>query len=233
MKRPTAQLASKQHQKHQIAKMPTAYMYVVDRDFGFAPNPFHGSCTLATCKPVIRRVAKKGDWVIGMGGGRLKATGRCIFAMEISQSITFDEYWLSPKYQDKKPVRNGSSKMLVGDNIYHTENGQWHQENSHHSHPNGDPNQHNIKNDTQSNAVLVSDNFYYFGKSAIEIPDDILSKVGYKNGRAHRKFDLASALPLISFFKENFKANTVFSDPFDFESASWRYSFEDNKVTSS
>src|SRR5712671_5339411 len=31
------------------------YSYVVARDFGFAPNPFFGVCTLATCKPDIRK----------------------------------------------------------------------------------------------------------------------------------------------------------------------------------
>ena len=44
------------------------YLYVVDRDFGFAPNPFHGVCTLATCKPKIRKFAKVGDWIIARHG---------------------------------------------------------------------------------------------------------------------------------------------------------------------
>ena len=34
------------------------FSYVVARDFAFAPNPFHGYCTLATCKPIIRRVTQ-------------------------------------------------------------------------------------------------------------------------------------------------------------------------------
>lgn len=43
------------------------YVYVVTHDTGFAPNPFHGYCTLATCKPHIRGRAEAGDWVIGLG----------------------------------------------------------------------------------------------------------------------------------------------------------------------
>src|SRR5882762_6472831 len=43
------------------------YSYVVARDFGFAPNPFYGFCTLATCKPRIRAHACVGDWVLGTG----------------------------------------------------------------------------------------------------------------------------------------------------------------------
>lgn len=98
--------------------MPKVFVYVVDRDFGFAPNPFHGSCTLATCKPVIRKSAALGDWVVGMGGSRLKATGRRIFAMRVDRKISFNEYWNAPEFRNKKPVRNGSAKMMVGDNIY-------------------------------------------------------------------------------------------------------------------
>ncbi|WP_198140678.1 Nmad2 family putative nucleotide modification protein [Polaromonas naphthalenivorans] len=29
--------------------------YLMTHDSGFAPNPFHGTLTLATCKPGIRR----------------------------------------------------------------------------------------------------------------------------------------------------------------------------------
>lgn len=206
-------------------------MYVVDRDFGFAPNPFHNLCTLATCKPIIRRVAKEGDWIIGMGGARLNATGRCIFAMRVSQSITFDEYWENPLYKDKKPVRNGSKKMMVGDNIYRQVDGNWQQLNSHHSYPDGSLNIHNVKNDTQTNAVLVSEHFYYFGDAAIEIPPKILNKMNYRNGRHHRVFELAEAVPLISFIESNFMSNRLLGDPFDFEAASSRYSAEDNRVT--
>ena len=79
-------------------------MYVVARDFGFAPNPFHGYCTLATCKPRIRKKARVNDWVIGMGGSRLKATGKCIFAMRVTEIITFDECWVNPIFLDKKPM---------------------------------------------------------------------------------------------------------------------------------
>ncbi|WP_081076842.1 hypothetical protein [Burkholderia cepacia] len=210
--------------------MPKVYIYVVDRDFGFAPNPFHKLCTLATCKPIIRRVAQEGDWIIGMGGSRLNATGRCVFAMRVSSSITFNEYWENPLYRDKKPVRNGSKKMMVGDNIYHQVFGNWTQLNSHHSHPDGSPNVHNVRNDTQTDAVLVSDYFFYFGASAIEIPVDLLQKINYRNARHHRVFDLSDVEPILKFIESNFTANRVLGDPFDFETASARYSAKDNKV---
>jgi len=211
--------------------MPKVYIYVVDRDFGFAPNPFHGQCTLATCKPKIRRVAQVADWVVGMGGTRLKATGRCIFAMRVSRSVTFDEYWTNPRYADKRPIRNGSLKMIVGDNIYHRANGVWQQRDSHHSHPDGSPNIHNVTNDTGTDAVLVSDYFFYFGSAAIAIPTRILQHLCYVNGRNHRTFDSVTAEPLISFIEASAIPNRLRGDPFDFDAASARYSAKDNKVS--
>jgi len=44
----------------------SVFSYVVKNDGGFAPNPFHGSCTLACCKPKIRNVASAGDIVVGL-----------------------------------------------------------------------------------------------------------------------------------------------------------------------
>ena len=53
--------------------MTRLYSYVVVSDHGFAPNPFHGYCTLANCKPRIRGSAQPGDWILGSasraGGG--------------------------------------------------------------------------------------------------------------------------------------------------------------------
>ena len=39
--------------------------YKMTHDTGFAPNPFHGVLTLATCKPKIRACRKADDWVAG------------------------------------------------------------------------------------------------------------------------------------------------------------------------
>ena len=39
--------------------MSKGYSYIVARDFGFAPNPFNGVLTLATCKPIVRKGAEE------------------------------------------------------------------------------------------------------------------------------------------------------------------------------
>ncbi|WP_158816063.1 hypothetical protein [Methylocapsa sp. S129] len=208
--------------------MAKVYIYVVARDFGFAPNPFHGVCTLATCKPVIRRTAQVGDWVIGMGGSKLKAVGRCIFAMQVTDALTFDEYWAAPEYRAKQPVRNGSRKTIVGDNIYHHTAAahNWHQEDSHHSQPDGAPDPSNIQHDTQTDRVLISDHFLYFGKAAPLVPEEVLRDIGFHNRVGHRVYPLADARPLLSWLNEAFgsKVNHVLGDPFQFTQSSARYS---------
>lgn len=208
--------------------MSKVYIYVVARDFGFAPNPFHGYCTLATCKPKIRNKAQVDDWVIGMGGTRLKATGRCIYAMRITDKTTFNNYWEDPIFLDKKPVRNGSRKMMVGDNIYHfdTQANEWRQADSHHSHDDGSPNPKNVSTDTKSEHVLISKQFFYFGEKAPLVPSSLLNSIGYSNNRNHRVFEPRTANILVEWININFRdsLNQVVGDPFDFGSSEKRYS---------
>ncbi len=214
--------------------MPNVYMYVVARDFGFAPNPFHGVCTLATCKPMIRRKAQVGDWIIGMGGAKLNAVGRCIYLMQVTDTLTFDAYWDHPEYRCKRPVRNGSRMTIMGDNIYHRPVGTtaWVQEDSHHSQIDGRPEPSNIQNDTQTDRVLISRNFFYFGEAAPSIPEEILEQLKYNNGRGYRKLTLAQAQPLLHWIQEQYKGrvNTVVGDPYQFMKSSSRYSKRMDKV---
>jgi hypothetical protein len=209
------------------------YIYVVDRDFGFAPNPFHGYCTLATCKPKIREKAQIGDWILGVGGSRLKATGKSVYLIKVTEIATFNEYWLDPRFQRKKPLRNGSYAMMVGDNIYHQQIGSeaWIQEDSHHSNPDGSPNLKNLTRDTSSVNVLISDHFYYFGRAA---PDIDLASLGYKNHIGHSKKPLSddSVATFINRLKQSHKGevNLVLDYPFDFMSASKRVDQTTGKV---
>lgn len=212
--------------------MSSLLIYVVDRDFGFAPNPFHGSCTLATCKPRIRGSARVGDWIAGMGGSRLRATGHCIFAMRVGRILTFNQYWADPEFRDKRPIRNGSLVMLVGDNIYHNDGKAWIQEDSHHSRSDGTPEPSNVVNDTSADAVLVSDLFYYFGTLAPEVPSSILEAIGYKNGRNHRRISLPyPGEKLVEWLTSNFVPNRVLGSPYDFERGASRYSHATNRVS--
>lgn len=214
--------------------MPRVYLYVVDRDFGFAPNPFHGCCSLATCKPRIRATARPADWIVGLGGKRLQATGRCIFAMRVDEILTFDDYWSSERFFDKRPVRNGSRRMIVGDNIYHRDavSCEWRQADSHHSNPDGSANVHNLQHDTQVNRVLIGGTFFYFGNQAPEVPPKVLRDLEYRNGRSYRVYEWLEGERLVDWLHEAFgsSAGMVMADPFDFAHGDRRYSVQGNKI---
>jgi len=171
---------------------------------------------------------------MGVGGCRLKATGRCIYLMKVSEILTFDVYWPDKRFWAKRPVRNGSPVMMVGDNIYHrndiTEN--WIQEDSHHSNQDGSMNIRNLTTDTRSINVLISNHFYYFGSAA---PFVDLSMIGYRNGRGHRKMSLQDAN--VAAFVKNIEdyhrsdRNIVSADPFDFEGAEKRVDQGTGKIS--
>ena len=48
--------------------------YKITHDTGFAPNPFHGYLTLATCKLGIRLKAKVGEWICGFDSKKLSGS---------------------------------------------------------------------------------------------------------------------------------------------------------------
>lgn len=157
------------------------YSYIVARDFGFAPNPFYGTCTLSTCKPKIRAKAKPIDWIIGTGSKRFSLDGHAVYAMQVSETLSYDEYWSDARFARKRPNLRGSLKQAYGDNIYHRDpdTGDWIQEDSHHSHEDGSPNQGNVERDTQSDTMLIGEEFYYWGASGPAIPAEFRHYDGY------------------------------------------------------
>ncbi|MEI9954800.1 MAG: hypothetical protein WDM90_00450 [Ferruginibacter sp.] len=151
------------------------FSYKIEHDFGLAPNPFGEYCTLAVCKPTIRdnKNLANGDWIIGTGSVKLQRLHHLIFAMQVEEKITFNEYWEDHRFQYKKPVINGSLVQIYGDNFYHQDikSKTWIQENSAHSLKDGVANRKHIKVDTGGKYVLISKTFYYFGDKSILIPE--------------------------------------------------------------
>lgn len=184
------------------------FSYIVARDYGFAPNPFHGYCTLATCKRAIRSVAKVGDWVVGTGAEtKYKLTGYLIYAMKVEETLSFDQYWTDPRFLPKRPVLNGSLKQVYGDNIYHRSGDSWVQADSHHSLADGSPNIENLEDDTGADRVLVSRKFVYFGSRAISIPKRFrpFAPTGEDicwGGRWHRRLSPELATAFEAWFDE-------------------------------
>ena len=152
------------------------HSYVVARDYGFAPNPFFGICTLATCKPKIRAKAELGDWVMGTGSRQNLRERHVVYAMRVTETLTFERYWSDPRFQLKKANLRGSKKQAFGDNIYSRDRAgrRWCQVNSHHSLADGRPNPLNVAADTSANRVLVSSDFVYWGGQGPKLPNRFL-----------------------------------------------------------
>jgi hypothetical protein len=95
--------------------MARVFSYVVAHDGGFSPNPVHGWCTLACCKPMIRRSAGPGDLIIGMS----RRCATAAYLMRVEEKLTFEPYWSDPSFRKKRP--DWDAKTLIrpcGDNIY-------------------------------------------------------------------------------------------------------------------
>ena len=129
-----------------IVRKRKLYSYVVDHDYGYAPNPEDGLCTLARCKfgtaerKNLVEIAEVGDWVIGTVG-QYNAQGACadkvgclLYAMKVTEKITLEEY-----------IRRYLSRSDA-----HTEQGC-------------------ERNGMFGRYALLSDCYYYFGRNAIKL----------------------------------------------------------------
>lgn len=153
----------------------TVFSYVIEHDLGFAPNPFHGACTLACCKPKIRKRAKVGDYIIGMGATKPKLRGHMSYWMRVDEIKTFDEYWKDKRFRRKRPVVGGTTIMRYGDNIYYRNDaGEFCQVDSFHSLENGEISLGDLHRDTgTTDKVLISREFAYWGRTGIKLPDEL------------------------------------------------------------
>lgn len=201
------------------------HSYVVARDYGFAPNPFFTICTLATCKPKIRSTAAVGDWVIGTGSRQRNRQNHVVYAMRVTEAMTFEQYWNDSRFQRKKPTLRGSKKQAFGDNIYFRDptGRHWCQLDSHHSLADGRPNPENVCVDTGTNRVLVSGDFVYWGGSGPALPNRFLNYGPYHEtvcaGRGHRNnFPVALMGDLIGWIR-SFPETGYRGEPLDWPQA--------------
>jgi hypothetical protein len=156
--------------------MPSLFSYVLAHDRGFAPNPHYGYCTLACCKPVVRRSAEVGDWVVGTGSANNVGHDKLVYAMRVTEKLTFEEYSRDPRFKRKIPKPGAVSER--GDNIYYKgKNGRWKQREGYHK-------EKHMKHDLSGKYVLISDHYYYFGGEAVTIPKRFRGVI--KKGPGHK-----------------------------------------------
>lgn len=201
------------------------YSYLIEHDLGLAPNPFGGYCTLAVCKPKIRGSSKLklGDWVLGTGSqalekssGRRRLRSKLIYAMKVTERISFEDYWTDKRFQYKKPVMNGTLVTMFGDNFYHKDkNGNWIQEDSAHCKMDGSCNTEHLETDISGANVLISDHFYYFGDKAPTIPIELIGIC--HSGIGEKKFDNEQiGDEFINWVATNFKTG-IHGDPLNWQ----------------
>ena len=200
------------------------YSYIMTSDTGFAPNPFHGICTLATCKPVIRRVAKRGDWILGFSGKSLRVydkegsrplgAGKLVYAMVVEEALCWLDYWR--KHPEKRPKYGLIEER--GDNIYYRgEDGEWHSVAiSYHKSKRQMIRDLGIKNTKEpSTRVLLSSTFYYFGRKAIILPLRLNHIIPQPGTRQHKRFGEKEAREFERWIKSKYTVG-IHGDPCDF-----------------
>lgn len=186
---------------------PDIYRYVVRYDAGTAPNPFNGWCTLAICKPRIRKAARVGDWVIGFRAlnlGNVRTDyGHVLYAMQVAESLTFAEYWNDRRFVSRRPSREN----LQPDNFYRPMIS-----------PIGEPTLAWVPNrvhesdasarDLSGKCVLVATKFWYFGdRSADEnmrLPLDLLHLAARTQGHVVRKNRKSDDVGMLTAWLEQF-----------------------------
>jgi len=182
------------------------YSYVVKDDTGFAPNPFGNHCTLACCKPKIRKMATPRDWVVGTGSKNNVGSYKIIYAMKITEKMTLAEYAKDKRFECKVP-RTGKIEER-GDNIYYKDaNGDMNQRRGYH-------NEKSFNKDISGEYVLISNHFYYFGEKAVDIPVEYRNFI--KTGPGHRcNFDNLFAEGFVAWLEKSFTKGLL-GDPYDF-----------------
>jgi len=154
------------------------YTYIITYDGGVMPNPYHGVCTLAVCKPAIRRTAKVGDWLMATGRSAAPTKEKLIYAMRVEEIMPMEDYFDEARFQVKKPNLKGSDpRCRAGDNIYSKVGNTWKQ-------LPGGRDKDSIEKDVSGKNVLISEHFYYFGAGAVALPSGLESLI-HKN-QGHR-----------------------------------------------
>ena len=123
--------------RNKIPLQNVVYNYRLTHDTGFAPNPYWGILTLATCKPQIRKYSKLDEaqevWLAGWCNKDYKEAYRnkigkscnadqrdeyLIYLAKVAKKIPIGEYWI--EYPEKRALATKNKRCLkrYGDNIY-------------------------------------------------------------------------------------------------------------------
>ena len=191
--------------------MLNLFSYVLRYDDGAAPNPFWGTCTLAICKPVIRRKAEVGDWIVGTGSknspiGDISA--QMVYAMKVTEKLSMSQYdtFCGAHLARKIPEwLTGNFKGRMGDCIYDYANGEP---------PTLRDSVHkelNRTRDLRGKFVLLSTEFYYFGDKPVPLPPELIAIV--KRNQGHKRVESESLVKSFEAWVVRFPLNELRGQP--------------------
>jgi len=179
------------------------YAYLVPVDDGAAPNPYGGVCTLAICKPNLRKIAKQGDWLVG-----LDSKSQLIYTMEITTVMIMKEYDTYTKENLPIKIPNKTSKNIeeqMGDSVYDFSNDEIKLRPSVHSCCTKEM-------DLAGKNVLLSTCFYYFGDQVKTLPKEFENIVNLDMDFLKLTNELEITF-LTWLENQNFEKNKIYSNP--------------------
>ncbi|MDD2896552.1 MAG: hypothetical protein PHG81_11115 [Aliarcobacter sp.] len=179
------------------------YAYIVPVDDGAAPNPYGGVCTLAICKPNLRKTTKQGDWLVG-----LDSKSQLIYTMKITTVMSMKEYDTYTKENLSIKIPNKTSKNIeeqMGDSVYDFSQDSVTLRASVHS-------RCTKEMDLAGKNVLLSTCFYYFGEQVKTLPKEFENIVNLDMDFLKLTKELESSF-LTWLENQNFEKNKIYSKP--------------------
>ncbi|MDE0104088.1 MAG: hypothetical protein OXN89_17075 [Bryobacterales bacterium] len=160
------------------ARTMRLFAYKMTHDSGFAPNPFWGFLTLATCKPGIRRSKCEGDWVAGFTSkalcGHPPGEERLVFLMQVDEKVALADYFRDGRFQSRIPRNDPVAKVYrCGDNIYRPLVPHATDTNEFEQLPNGHHGASEKARDLGGMYALIATRFAYFGAEPLRIPSNL------------------------------------------------------------
>lgn len=207
------------------------YSYKMVADSGFAPNPFFGLLTLATCKASFRRARSQNDigvWVAGFTSKKLcgdpVGCERLVVLFEISEIVSVADYYYDRRFRRKIPTMEHTQIVhRTGDNIYKpiSSGAEGVQDFEQIKNPHHDVS--SMKDDLSGRNVLIARRFFYFGRDAKILDHTIRPNVPPKQSRFGRITKGGQADKFIRHIESSF-AEGIHSAPHDWDEndESWK-----------
>ncbi len=192
------------------------FSYKMEHDTGFAPNPYGKTLTLATCKSYMRRTKREvGYWIAGFTSKALRGhevgQEQLIYLMHVVEKLPLCKYYGDARFQDKIPKNDMDDP---GDNIYEPlrDGAERVEDFDQIKNPNHKP-EHKA-DDIGGKYVLIAGEFYYFGKNALDLPEDCRPKVPTSGTLYGWQTEASHAQCFIDFVRDKCKNKSgVHSEP--------------------